>query len=113
MVARNKEKQANALAGCGRGNDAAKLDDMERARLRRQTLTWARADLRNYAPLVDKNENSTRTLVQGRMQHRQRDPDFAGVRGDGLAKLPEAERQEWQKLWDDVEALRKRAAEKE
>jgi hypothetical protein len=37
---------------------------------------------------------------------------IAGVRGDALAKLPEAERQEWQKLWDDVEALRKRAAEK-
>jgi hypothetical protein len=46
------------------------------------------------------------------MQRRQHDPDFAGVRGDALAELPEAERQEWQKLWDDVEALRKRAAEK-
>jgi hypothetical protein len=39
-------------------------------------------------------------------------PDLAGVRGDALAKLPEAERQEWHKLWDEVEILRKRAAEK-
>jgi hypothetical protein len=46
------------------------------------------------------------------MQRRQHDPDFAGVRGDALAELPEAERQEWQKPWDDVGALRKRAAEK-
>jgi hypothetical protein len=46
------------------------------------------------------------------MRHRQQDPDLAGVRGDALPKLPEAERQEWQKLWDDVEAQRKRAAEK-
>jgi hypothetical protein len=31
------------------------------------------------------------------------DPDFAGVRGDkALAKLPEAERQAWQKAWADV-----------
>src|SRR5262249_36834515 len=30
-------------------------------------------------------------------------PDFAGVRGpDALARLPKAERQEWQKLWAEV-----------
>jgi hypothetical protein len=43
----------------------------------------------------------------------QRDEDLAGVRGDTLAKLPEAERREWQKLWQEVEELRKRAAEGE
>ena len=37
------------------------------------------------------------------MQHWLDDPDFAGVRGpDALAKLPEAERPDWQKLWADV-----------
>jgi hypothetical protein len=46
------------------------------------------------------------------MQYRQQDPAFAAVRGGALAKLPEAERQEWQILWDDVESLRKHAAEK-
>jgi hypothetical protein len=31
------------------------------------------------------------------------DPDLAGVRGpEALARLPEAERQPWQKLWDEV-----------
>jgi hypothetical protein len=31
------------------------------------------------------------------------DSPFAGVRGpDALARLPEAERQEWQKLWTDI-----------
>jgi len=34
--------------------------------------------------------------------------DLAGVRGDALSKLPEAERQEWQKLWDEVELLRQK-----
>ena len=31
------------------------------------------------------------------------DTDFAGVHGlEALAKLPEMERDPWQKLWDDV-----------
>jgi hypothetical protein len=37
------------------------------------------------------------------LQHWQQDPDFGGVRGpEALARLPEAERQAWQKLWGDV-----------
>ncbi len=45
------------------------------------------------------------------MQHWRQDTDFAEVRGpEALAKLPEAERQDWQKLWADVEALRTEAA---
>jgi hypothetical protein len=45
------------------------------------------------------------------MRHRLKDDDLAGVRGaDALARLPEAERREWQKLWEEVEALRRRAA---
>jgi hypothetical protein len=44
------------------------------------------------------------------MQHWQQDPDFAGVRGDeALARLPEAERPQWQKLWADVAELLTRA----
>src|SRR5262249_20791724 len=40
----------------------------------------------------------------------QADRDLAGVRGTkSLAKLPEAERQAWQKLWDDVADLLARA----
>jgi len=43
---------------------------------------------------------------------RHRDRDFAGVRGDeALAKLPEAERHEWRKLWQDVAELERRATE--
>jgi hypothetical protein len=42
----------------------------------------------------------------------QRDPDFAGVRdAAALARLPEAERQKWQQFWQEVEALKRRAAE--
>ena len=45
------------------------------------------------------------------MQHWQQDSDFAGIRGDALAKLPEAERKARTKLWKEVELLRERAAE--
>jgi tetratricopeptide (TPR) repeat protein len=100
---------AAALAGCGMGEDAGKLDAKERTRLHRQAHTWLRADLAQYAQLVEKGPEPGRAAVQQRLQHWQKDPDFAGVRGDALAKLPEAERREWQKLWAEVEALRQRA----
>jgi hypothetical protein len=49
--------------------------------------------------------------IAQRMQHWVQDTDFAGVRGsEPLAKLPEAERKAWQKLWEEVETLRQRAA---
>ncbi len=45
------------------------------------------------------------------MQFWLEDPDFNGVRGaEALGKLPEAERKEWQKLWENVEAFRTQAA---
>jgi len=47
------------------------------------------------------------------MQRWQVETDFAGVRGpDALAKLPEAERSAWQKLWHDVADALKRAQAK-
>ena len=42
--------------------------------------------------------------MQQRLREWQQDADFAGVRGEALAKLPEAERKAWQQLWADVEA---------
>jgi tetratricopeptide (TPR) repeat protein len=101
---------AAALAGCGQGQDAVKLNDQERALLRRQALDWLRADLARYAAMVDKGPAQARAAVQKQLAHWQQDTDFAGVRGAALAKLPEAERPPWQKLWADVEALRQRAA---
>jgi tetratricopeptide (TPR) repeat protein len=93
-----------ALAGCGR-HDGAKLDEAERARLRRQALDWLRADLAAWGQRLEKEQEEV-PVVQQRMREWEQDADFAGVRGEGLAKLPEAERQAWQQLWADVEALR-------
>jgi hypothetical protein len=96
-----------ALAGCGQGADAAKLDEKERARLRRQALDWLRADLTAWGKLLDKQPEKARAAVQQALRHWQEDSDLAGVRGDGLTRLPEAELQPWQQLWVDVERMLK------
>jgi serine/threonine protein kinase/Flp pilus assembly protein TadD len=104
-----------ALAGAGQGEDAGKLDEDERARLRKQALTWLRADLAAWGKLLDqqpdKGQGGTdfKSVLQKTMQYWQQDADFASVRGDALAKLLEAEQKDWRKLWDDVAALLKRA----
>jgi serine/threonine protein kinase/tetratricopeptide (TPR) repeat protein len=104
---------AAALAGCGQGKDADKLDAKERARLSQQALDWLRADLKAYRQRTEKNADKAGPEIAQRMQHWLQDADFTGVRGPkSLAQLPEAERKEWQKLWQEVEALRQRAAGK-
>jgi serine/threonine-protein kinase len=100
---------AAARAGTGQGNDA-NIDSKERTRLRKQALTWLRADLTAWDKLLDKQLDQARPAVLKAMQHWQDDADLARVRGDPLAKLPETERNEWRKLWDDVETQRQRAA---
>jgi tetratricopeptide (TPR) repeat protein len=103
--------RAAALAGCGQGKDAAQCDAKERARLRRQALDWLRADLAAYRRLLDEEPAKVRTAIGERLRRWQQDKDFTGVRdASALAKLPEAERLDWRRLWEEVEALRQRAA---
>jgi tetratricopeptide (TPR) repeat protein len=104
---------AAALAGCGQGKDAADLPQKERARLRRQALAWLRADLDAWNKLLKKGSAKACPVIVQKMRHWQADTDFAGVRGpDALARLPEAERPAWQKLWADVADLLDRAGSK-
>ena len=92
---------AAALAGCAQGEDADRLDDKQRARLRRQALDWLREDLSRWAKNGATLDNSSAGL-----RHWQIDPDLAGIRdSDALARLPTEEREQWQRLWSDVDAL--------
>jgi tetratricopeptide (TPR) repeat protein len=94
---------ASALAGCGRGSDAAGPDDKERARLRRQALDWLQADLEARGRLLDREPDKTRYAVGRVLRRWLWDPDLAGVREpEALARLPDAERQSWQRLWNDL-----------
>jgi hypothetical protein len=100
---------ATALAGRGQGADAPS-GDPERTRWRQQALDWLRADLALWARQLDNTSPQARALVQRTLRHWQADADLAHVRDqEALAKLPEPERERWQKLWADVDALLARA----
>jgi serine/threonine protein kinase len=110
---RSNAARAAALAGCGQGQDAAGLDEQERARLRRQALAWLRADLEARGRLLEREGERAGPGTAGILQHWLVDPGFAGVRGPkALADLPEAERQPWQQLWAHVTDTLARAREK-
>jgi tetratricopeptide (TPR) repeat protein/serine/threonine protein kinase len=94
---------AAALAGCAQGEDAAKLDSKERARLRLQALDWLRADLEACRQRLDKGPDKARSLVVNKLRDWLGDPDFACMREpEALAKLPDSERRPWQELWGQV-----------
>jgi len=97
---------AAALAGCGQGHDAGSIGDEERTRLRQQALDWLRADLESWRKLLEGDSADARATVVGTLKHWQTDSDLAGVRdAEALAKLPEAEREAWGRLWADVGQL--------
>jgi hypothetical protein len=105
---------AAALAGCGEGKDAKKLDDKERALWRSQALDWLRQDLTWWGKALDRGDARTKSQVRQLMRHWQADRDLAGVRDKvGLARLPDEERKQWQRLWSDVDALLRRVSEPE
>jgi tetratricopeptide (TPR) repeat protein len=96
----------SAALAAGKGEDAARLDDKERTRLRQQALDWLNADLAIYKTLMASGPANVRLLVQQRLKHWQKDSDLAGLRDKAaLAELPTAEREQWQRLWAEVAVL--------
>ncbi len=96
---------AAALAAAGRGADAAGLAQEERARLRRQALEWLRAEVVSLTRHAGKGPLS-RIEVGQLVRSWWLFPELAGVRDpDRLATLPPAEREDWRRLWADVDAL--------
>jgi serine/threonine-protein kinase len=105
---------AAARAGCGQGKDADKLDDKRRALWRRQARAWLRQDLTWWGQALDKGNAQTKAQVREWMRHWQTDGDLAGVRAKGaLARLPDEERKQWERLWSDVDALLRRVSQTE
>jgi tetratricopeptide (TPR) repeat protein len=110
-AARYHAARAAALAGCARGKDADQLHDNERALLRRQALDWLRQDLTWFGQRLDKGNAQTNVRIRQGMRLWRDDPDLAAVRAkDALARLPEDERERWERLWSDVDALLRRAS---
>src|SRR5439155_1995017 len=78
-----------ALAGCGQGNDAGKLDDQQKAGLRAQAQDWLQADLTLWTKKARGNAAAERGPALDALRGWQRDADLAGVREPAaLAKLP-------------------------
>jgi tetratricopeptide (TPR) repeat protein len=99
-----------ALAAAGKGEDAAKLDEKEKARLRKLALDWLRADLALRIRQLESGKPADRAPVQQAMCHWRQDSDLAGLRdAASLDRLPAEERAACEKLWADVAALLKKA----
>ncbi len=97
-----------SLAAAGKGEDAGKLDEKERTRLRKQALDWLRADLVLRKKQLESGLPAGRTQVQWALTHWQDDSDLAAIREpEALAKLSAEDRAACERLWADVAALLK------
>jgi Flp pilus assembly protein TadD len=102
--------RAAAQAAGGRGADALRLPDKVRIMLRRQALHWLRAGLANAKDELERGNAAAGARVHRQLTHWQQDLAFISVRTPrALNALPDSEREEWQDLWADVEALNRRA----
>lgn len=88
--------------------DADRITEADRLAMRMQAYAWLQADLNAWSTHFKKERVDTVMVVANALLQWQTSPDLAGVRDDqNLVKLPEDERKSWQKLWADVEQLRK------
>jgi serine/threonine-protein kinase len=111
MGCRYPAARCAALAGCGRGEDGAKLAEAERGRWRRQACAWLRADLAVWAEALDRGPREAHFKVRAMLVKWRVDPDLAGLREPGaLDRLSAEERQEWLALWGEVDDLLSRTA---
>ncbi len=105
LIAANRYNAAcsAALAGAGKGNDHAQLDDAAKARWRNKALDWLKADLAERAKQAETNQPRARRDVIQKLQHWKVDRDLAGVReAAALEKLPADQRRDWLALWSEV-----------
>jgi tetratricopeptide (TPR) repeat protein len=99
-----------ALAAAGWGQGAPQPGDAERTRLRGQALEWLRADLAAWQQQVASADPEGLPAARRALTLWLTDFRFFAVREkEELAKLPDAERAAWEKLWADTEALRLKA----
>ncbi|MGO9466151.1 MAG: tetratricopeptide repeat protein [Isosphaeraceae bacterium] len=99
-----------ALAEAGKGEDASKLDDKDRALLRRHALHWLKADLAAWGKLLASGPPQVRPAIMQTLSHWQTDTDLAGIRdAAALAKIPADEQKAFTQLWADVAALLRKA----
>ena len=100
VLTRYQAAGAYVQAAAGQRSEDARRGEAERAGLRRQALVWLRANLELTTKL--RNDGKVLTLSLSTWLS---DPALASVRDPAaLAKLPDVEREPWQRLWTDVAA---------
>jgi hypothetical protein len=99
-----------ARAGVGQREDGPRPDEVARNRSRTQAHDWPRADRGLCSKTRDTGNGEDREVVLQVLEHWTQCGDLAGIRDAiALAELSEPERNEWQAIWAEVEALLKRA----
>jgi tetratricopeptide (TPR) repeat protein len=94
------------LAVAGQAEDARLLPDRVKVKLRQQAYRWLLADLALYTQLLQRDDPRVKETLRQRLTHWRRDADLASVRDlSVLATLDGDERQQWRRLWQDVDAL--------
>ncbi len=97
---------AAALTGCGIGEDVGKLDEQQRAGLRKQAFDWLRAECDAWAEKNRVGKPEEQRLAATAVRSWLNNEDLAGVRDEhALAGLPADERRDWQALWAKAAAL--------
>jgi len=97
---------AAAQASCGQGKDAGRISDKEQQRWRQQALAWLRVNLAHWSMRGEQGKASERREATEHLLIWRQEPDLAGLREPAaLARLPESEREAWQKLWTEVDEL--------
>jgi hypothetical protein len=103
---------AAALAGCGQSKDDPPPSNDQKLKLRQQALDWLTAEQGAWAKLLATASKEHRGGIVKTLEHWREDNDLVGIRDDAdLAKLLETERAAFRKLWADVDALLKKAAQ--
>jgi tetratricopeptide (TPR) repeat protein len=102
-----------ALAAAGQDEDAARLDDKERALLRQQALDWLRSDLTLHIKQLESAEPADRSEVCRKLKHWQQNSDLAGIHDTAAVSiLPPDVQKTISQLWADVADLLNKAARK-
>ena len=79
---------AAALAGCGKGKDDP-APDAARAKLRKQALDWLKAELANWAKVLDSGPPDVRQKIAPTLDHWKTDTDLAAIRArEGVGQAP-------------------------
>jgi eukaryotic-like serine/threonine-protein kinase len=95
-----------AAAGSGRGRDAGRLDEVERARWRQQARDWLRADLEELRRLSKSASKGLPGFLRDTLKHWTTDLDLAGLRDPNTCQglLPE-EQKAFRDLCDQLRIL--------